>query len=306
MGIGELSLVNLLELREGSRFESFCKALLIEKFARFQAFSPPDGGVDGYDEDSETVFQFYFPEQAPRKNKIVTDIQKVLRSGGHFKAWILILPKDPSPTQAKWVQAAFSGTSIQAAIWGKTQIEKLLRDCPAVRDAFFPSEVKRTIRSFAKGKKPCVGDTEEWQSISAEEREELRELMDRLAEGSAQRKRREVVSRDFSLEYGEFNSHFRLSSYDRLNRNLMGDARQYLEQKLYARRQGESKLAQRKRRIDGIHGIRQALRISEVEYRQGLMMAAGADSLIVMSLEQLERVFQHFKNRQRLHESQRA
>ena len=299
-------MVNLLELREGSRFESFCKALLVEKFLRFQAFSPPDGAIDGYDEDSETVFQFYFPEQAPRKDKIVGDIQKVLSSGGRFKAWVLILPKDPSPTQTKWVQGAFSGTSIQAAIWGKTRIEQLLRDYPAVRDAFFPTEVKKAIRRLAKGKKPCAGDAEDWQAIDAEESVELRELMERVAEESAKRKHREVSSVDFSREYGEFNSHFRLSSYDRLNRNLMGDARQYLEQKFYARRQGESKSAQRKRRIDGIHGIKHAMQIAEEEYRRELMMVAGTDSLRGMNSEQLESVFQHLKRRQRLHESQRT
>lgn len=298
-------MVNLLELREGTRFESFCKALLVEKYRRFQAFSPPDGGIDGYDDESETVFQFYFPEKEPRKSKIVADIQKVLHSGGHFKAWVLILPKDPSPTQLEWVNTAFVGTTIQSSIWGKTQIEKLLRDYPAVRDAFFPTEVRKTIRRLAKGKKPCAGDAEEWQAINAEECAELKELIDRLAEESAKRKRRKVSGGDFSREYGEFNSHFRLSSYGRLNRNLMGDARSHLEQKRYARRQGEPKTAQRQRRIDGIHGIKRALRIPETEYRRELMKVTGSDSLRAMSAEQLEAAFQYFKKKQWQHESQR-
>jgi hypothetical protein len=304
--IGEAALVNLLELREGMRFESFCKALLREKFPRFQGFSPPDGGIDGYDDESETVFQFYFPEGAPRKDKVIADIQKVLNSGGRFKAWVLILPKDPSPAQSAWVDTAFSGTPIRREIWGKTQIEKLLRDFPAVRDEFFPTEVRRTIKRLAKGKKPCTGDAEEWQAINAEECEGLRELVESLAEEGAKRKRRKVLGSDYSREYGEFNSHFKLSAYDRLNRSLMGDARRYLEQKLYARRQGESKSGQRKRRIDGIHGIKQALRIDDAEYRRELLAITGSDSLRELNLEQLEMVFQRLKTRQRKYEAQSA
>jgi hypothetical protein len=92
-------MVNLLELRDGGRFESFCKSLLREEYPRFQAYSAPDAGMDGYDVQTETVFQFYYPEGAPRKDKIASDIRKVLASGASFKHWILILPKDPTPRQ---------------------------------------------------------------------------------------------------------------------------------------------------------------------------------------------------------------
>ena len=148
-------MVNLLELRNGGRFEAFCKALLIEQYPRFQAFSAPDSGVDGYDDLNDTVFQFYFPEGAPRKDKIVADIRKVLASGTLPKAWILILPKDPTPLQTGWVNAEFAGTQVTTAIWGKTEIEKLLRRHARVQAEFFPTEVRKVIQRLAKGKKPC-------------------------------------------------------------------------------------------------------------------------------------------------------
>jgi len=96
-------MVDLLELKTGERFENFCKALMTEYCGRFQAFSAPDSGVDGYDEDTGTVFQFYFPERAPRKDKIVRDIQKILSSQSRPNAWVLLIPKDPSPVQRSWV-----------------------------------------------------------------------------------------------------------------------------------------------------------------------------------------------------------
>lgn len=299
-------MVNLLELREGMRFESFCKALLAEEFPRFQPFSPPDGGVDGYDDESETVFQFYLPEGTPRKDKIVGDIDKALNSGGRFKRWILLLPKDPTPAQLGWVKTALSSTEIQGLIWGKTKIEALLRQHPAVRASFFPTEVRRAVQRMAKGKRPCAGDAEDWQAIDAEQREELRGLINDLVEEEARRKRRKPASADYSRAFGEFNSYFKLSSLDRLKRNLVGEARRYLETKLYARRQGDSKAIQRKRRMDGIHGIKQALGLSDAAYRRELMAVTGASSLRELSSEQMENVFQHFRTMQRRFEALRG
>ena len=299
-------MVNLPELRDGGRFEAFCKSLLREQYPRFQAYSAPDSGMDGYDEQTETIFQFYYPEGAPRKDKIVSDIRKVLASGAPFKEWILVLPKDPTPGQAGWVSSAFNGTGVKAAIWGKTEIERLLRVHASVRTAFFPTEVRKAIQRLAKGKKPCFGDAEEWQAISAVESQELREMITKLGDESAFRKRRRPSGADYSREYGEFNSHFRLSSYDRLKQGEMAAARQYLEAKLYARRGGETVIRSRKRRMDGIHAIRNQLNLNESEYRKTLLAATGFDSLRVMTSDQIESVFQALRRKQELFEARRA
>ncbi len=299
-------MVNLLELRDGGRFEVFCKALLKEQYPDFQAFSAPDSGVDGYDPPTQTVFQCYFPEGAPRKDKVVGDIRKVLASGGAFKAWVLVVPKDPTPFQTQWVNSEFAGTPITGTIWGKTEIEKLLRAHAGIRAAFFPTEVREAIQRLAKGKKPCFGDAEDWEAISADESQELRDLFSKLGDESAARKRRKPSRADYSREYGEFNSHFRLSSYDRLNRDEMGNARRYLEQKLHSRRGGETIARKRKRRIDGIHAIRQELNLSDQDYRKDLVTVTGLASLKDMDSIQIESVFQYFRRQQELFESRRS
>jgi hypothetical protein len=299
-------MVNLLELRDGGRFEAFCKSLLREQYPRFQAYSAPDSGMDGYDEETETVFQFYYPEGAPRKDKIISDIGKVLASGASFKGWILVLPKDPTPRQAGWVNAEFEGSGITGAIWGKTEIERLLRIHTSVKAAFFPTEVRKAIQRLAKGKRPCFGDAEEWQAISGIESQELREMITKLGDENVLKRRRKASRADYSREYGEFNSHFRLSSYDRLKQDEMAAARRYLEAKLYARRGGESVTRSRKRRMDGIHAIRTELNLSEAEYRKTLVALTGCDSLRIMTTEQIEIVFQDFRRKQETFESRRS
>ncbi len=77
---GTAMAVNLMLLDEKG-FEEMCQALLGEEYPRFQAFSAPDLGMDGYDSDSRTVFQAYFPEREPRKDKILTDIEKAKAQG---------------------------------------------------------------------------------------------------------------------------------------------------------------------------------------------------------------------------------
>jgi hypothetical protein len=301
---GDVGMVNLLKLENGERFEIFCKALLTEHCTRFQAFSAPDSGVDGYDEDTETVFQFYFPERAPLKNKILRDIQKILSSQFRPKAWILVIPKDPSPAQKSWVETGLKDSFICGEIWGATKIDQMLRAYPRVREEFFPTEIRKELRRLAKGEKPRPGDADGLQVISGDESEELRQLIIGLAEESAARKRRKPQPADYSREYSEFKSHFELSSYDRLNKAKMGTARRYLQQKLLARRNGETARQTRQRYLDGIHAIANKLHLSKPEYRSELNTITGCASLNDMDMDQLALVFKEFRKRQGLLESQ--
>ena len=297
-------MVNLLELKTGERFENFCKALLTEYCARFQPYSAPDSGVDGYDVDTETVFQFYFPERAPRKDKIVRDIQKILSSKSRPKAWVLLIPKDPSPAQKSWVETGLKDSLIRGDIWGAAKIGQILRAYPRVREEFFPTEIRRELRRLAKGEKPRPGDADGLQAISSDESEELRQLMAGLAEESAARKRRKPVSADYSRERGEFKSYFKLSSYDRLNKAEMGAARRYLQQKLLARRNGETTSQTRQRYLDGIHAIASKLHLSKPEYRGELNAITGCTSLSDMDMDQLALVFKEFRKKQSVLEAQ--
>src|SRR2546426_613699 len=141
---------NLLMLNEKS-FEELCQALLKEEFPRFQAFSPPDLGMDGYDSDSDTIFQCYFPEREPRKDKVVADLEKAKRQPSRCKRWILLLPKNPTALFAGWLKTDQQACcSFPLGVWGNTEISRLLRKHSKIKAQYFPSDTEKLVKEIAR------------------------------------------------------------------------------------------------------------------------------------------------------------
>jgi len=299
--------VNLLALESEKKFEEFCQALLKEEFRRFQAFSAPDLGRDGYDSESETIFQVYFPEQAPRRDKVSNDLDKAKGNSWACKRWVLLIPKDPTPHFLQWFyrdQQPFF--PFQLDVWGKTEILALLRKHSAVREAYFPSELRDELRRLAKGKRPGAGDANPGEEVSPEESAALRQLITELVEEETTRKRRKPRPADFGREYGEFNAYFHLSSYDRLPSSKFLEARRYLEKKHYGRRRSDRQGVERHRYISGIKAIQTKLKIGEQEYRGFLVEITGKSSTTEMDIDELNRVFKRFRYLQGLAQARAA
>lgn len=292
--------VNLLTLETPERFEEFCCALLCEEFPRFHAFSGPDLGMDGFDSDSGTIYQAYFPERSPRKDKIQEDLKKAKRQGDACKGWVLLLPKDPSAPLSQWLQGQQKQLELHFSVstWGKTELLKRLRKHSHVQEHYFPTELKRELRRLVKGKRPAAGDADSVQAVTAEEAAQLYELIGKVADDEAARKKRKPRRSDYSREYGEFNSHFHLSSYDLLPASRFLEARRYLERKQYARRGGETSERERSRCLSGIKAIQKDLGISDSAYRQLLLEVSGRTSTTQLNLPSLRQVFQHFQRLQ--------
>lgn len=158
---------NLLMLDEKS-FEELCQALLHEEFPRFQAFSAPDLGMDGYDPDSGTLFQCYFPEREPRKDKVAADLEKAKRQPCTCKRWVLLLPKNPTALFDRWLRTDQQACcSFPLEVWGKTEILRVLRKHPKVKAEYFPSDMEKLVKEIARGKVPRAGDAASGQEISA-------------------------------------------------------------------------------------------------------------------------------------------
>ena len=298
--------VNLLALESERKFEEFCQALLKEEFRRFQAFSAPDLGMDGYDSDSETIFQVYFPEQAPRRDKVRNDLDKAKGNSWACKRWVLLMPKNPTPNFLQWFyrdQQPLFAFKLEA--WGKTEILALLRKHPAVKEAYFPSELREELRRLARGKRPGTGDANPGEEINSEETGALHQLITELVEEEATRKRRKPLPADFGREYGEFNAHFHLSSYDRLPSSMFLEARRYLEKKHYGRRRSDRQEIERHRYVSGIKAIQAKLRISDDKYRAILLEITGKSSTTEMDIDEVERVFKRFRHMQGLAEGAR-
>jgi len=287
------------------RFEELCQALLRDELPRFQVYSAPDSGMDGYDSDSATVFQVYFPEQSPIRSKIVRDLDKALlesaKNPGAVKRWVLLIPKDPSRPLSDWLgQSQQTRCPFQIEIQGKTLILQMLRRNPRVSEQSFPSDIRKEVNRLARGKTPKAGDALPGHEISDDQREELRALLIEVAEEEASRKHRKVDGRAMSAAYGEFNAHFDISTFDRLPADKIGEARGHLERKRHARRRGESKHWQRKRDIGGIKAILNELKMSDSAYRALLVESTGKSSLGDLDAAEVRRVFQHFRRLQGL------
>lgn len=290
---------NLLMLNEKS-FEELCQALLREEFPRFQAFSAPDLGMDGYDSDSCTIFQCYFPEREPRKDKVAEDLEKAKRQASACKKWVLLLPKNPTAPFARWLK-----TDQQACcpfpleVWGKTEILRILRKHPKVKGQYFSNETEKLVKEIARGKVPRAGDAMPGEEISAVEAAELRQIMKKTAEEEAEREGgRKPRDRDYSREFGEFKAHYNLSAYDRLPREKFAEGRRYLEIKLFAGHNKETRSQERYRCIKGVKAIQRKLGIPETHYREILVQLIGKESLAIMDNEELRKVFRHFQQLQ--------
>jgi hypothetical protein len=290
--------MNLRSLAGPTEFEKLCRAVLTEEFSRFQAFSGPDHGLDGYDSDSKTIFQFYFPERSPRRDKILKDLNKVVLNGWPCEKWVLLLPKDPSADLVKWLNKERERRPFKIEVWGETRISQLLRKNSRVQEQFFPTELRKELQRLVKGKRPKAGDAHGQDRIPAEMAAELRQLILVLAEEEAERRKRKVQQSDYSREYSEFNAHFQLSSYDRLPTVRVAEARSYLENKRYGRRQAETIGKQRQRHVAGIKAIQKDLGMNEREYRRLLLEVGGEQSTTAMEVATLKRVFEHFRHLQ--------
>ena len=297
--------INLQRLEYPQRFEEFCKDLLAAEIPGFQSYSGADEGIDGYHHDSQTIFQFYFPERAPERRKVKQDLDKAHRHPWGCKTWILLLPKDPSIKFERWLQKEQQKLyDFKILLWGRTPILKLLRKHLRVKESYFPSEVKQALRKLAKGKRPRSGDAAPGLEVTSEQREELREWIKALAEQEAKKKRRKPRDEYYRREYNEFNAKFEISEFSKFPGSKFGEARKHLEEKFYARRGRETKRARSQRRRDGIHAIKTKLRMTNTEYKQHLLQITGKDSTKEMSVQEMEKVFREFRRMQQEAEAQ--
>ena len=180
-------------------------------------------------------------------------------------------------------------------VWGKTEIERVLRKHANVRKAFFRTHADDVMDRLAMGDKPKLGDAIQGEEISAEDAAVLREAMNKNAESEAAHKRRKAKGADYSREFGEFKAHFKLSSYDRLPKEKFAEARRYLEVKKFARRGGERGEEERYRCIKGVKVIAKKLGLSDSEYRRVLLDLTDRHSMAIMDNEDLRKVFKHFQ-----------
>ncbi len=127
---------NVASIRYPQEFHELCRDLLHAEFARVQTYdgSGGDAGVDAYDPDTETIFQFHGPEFPIRREKLKSYLDKA--SQHPARRWILLSKRDLTPKQSAWLDSAHSEYSFTINVWGPATLNQLLDKYPQVAQRY--------------------------------------------------------------------------------------------------------------------------------------------------------------------------
>jgi hypothetical protein len=100
-----------------------------------------DAGVDAYDSDAETIFQFHGPEFAVRKEKLKAYLDKASRHPA--RRWVLLSKRDLSPKLWAWLDSVRPTYGFNIEVWGPAALNALLDKHPQVAERYSVSSVTR-------------------------------------------------------------------------------------------------------------------------------------------------------------------
>ncbi len=135
-------LADVASIRYPQQFHELCRDLLHAELPRVQTYegSGGDAGVDAYDPDTETIYQFHGPEFPIRKEKLKNYLEKASRHPA--RQWVLLSKRDLTPKLSAWLDSSRSAYSFKIEVWGPAVLNELLDKHPQVRQryaAFPPS-----------------------------------------------------------------------------------------------------------------------------------------------------------------------
>lgn len=123
---------NVASIRYPQQFHELCRDLLHAELPRVRTFegNGGDAGVDAYDCDTETVFQFHGPEFPIRKEKLKSYLDKA--SQHPARRWVLLSKRDLTPKQSAWLDSVRSTYSFTIEVWGPATLNELLDKHPQI------------------------------------------------------------------------------------------------------------------------------------------------------------------------------
>jgi hypothetical protein len=129
---GASAQANIASIRYPQEFHELCRDLLHAEFFRVQTYegSGGDAGVDAYDPDTETIFQFHGPEFPIRKEKLKSYLDKA--SQHPARRWVLLSKRDLTLTQSQWLDSARGRYTFVIETWGPARLNQLLDKHPEV------------------------------------------------------------------------------------------------------------------------------------------------------------------------------
>lgn len=302
--------IDFRRLETPTEFQQICERLLARLFPDFHAVNQAggDAGVDAFATWGELYFQFTHTHGNVALRKLRADLEKIRQFKG-LKKWYFLCSKPLSIATWRYIGAQKAVCPFEIVIWDSAVLEQLLSEHPDIVDEFFPEYAKKAYEGTqnirndisrlgkamtrARKKPPKPGDASEGLEIDENEKQDIRDLIMHLSEEEAQRRRR--PSKDSVMfipgEWGEFNRHFELSSYDRLPKVKFEEAITYLKQKLFAKRNNEPKYLAIKRQRNGIHAIANSLGWTDEQRHAFYRELTTKGSLKQMSRQEIHKVY---------------
>ena len=142
---------NVASIRYPQQFHELCRDLLHAELPRVQTYegSGGDAGVDAYDPDTETIFQFHGPEFPIRKEKLRSYLDKA--SQHPARGWVLLSKRDLTAKQSAWLESVRSRYSFTIEVWGPAALNELLDKHPQVGQRYSVSSTARDARLINVG-----------------------------------------------------------------------------------------------------------------------------------------------------------
>lgn len=306
--------IDFRKVETPTEFQQICERLLARMFPEFHPVNQAggDAGVDGFATWGDQFFQFTHTQANVRIRKVREDLEKIKQFRG-VKKWYFLCSQPLSASTWQFIEAQRAVCPFEIVIWDGARLKEEISKHIDLVDEFFPEFAKKayegteTIRedisrlkkvvTRARKKPPRPGDASEGLEIDENEKQDIHDLIMQLSEEEAQRRHRPRKDSAMFIrgEWGEFNRHFQLSSYDRLQREKFGEAIAYLKQKLFAKRNNEPRYLTIGREKNGIHAIANSLGWTEEQRHAFYRKLTTKGSLTQMSRQEIHKVFHELR-----------
>jgi hypothetical protein len=133
-------------LKYPQRFHELCRDLLSAEYPRFQSFdgSGGDEGMDGYEPESGTLFQFHYPKRGLRRDKLAKYLEQAKRH--RIRRWVLVTSQDLTVRLSRWLDSMKPECNFEIEVWGPATVYRLIEKNRAIATMYF-APVAQSIRS---------------------------------------------------------------------------------------------------------------------------------------------------------------
>jgi hypothetical protein len=136
--------VDLEFLKYPQRFHELCRDLMSAEYPRYQGYegSGGDEGIDGYEPESGTLFQFHYPRRGLRKEKLAKYLEQAKRHP--ITRWVLVTSQDLTVRQSRWLESVKPECKFEIQVWGPATVYGLIEKHRDIATRYFSPGIQPT------------------------------------------------------------------------------------------------------------------------------------------------------------------